>query len=151
MNDALTSRPDREMALLTEIEQALRDERRALEQQDLAALESAVANKNAAFARHAELVGKPDATALDDWRAESTTSASTPELTLEPQQHRDALRELAETCERLNRENGSLIHRMQERTRQALDILRHSDRSPRLYSGTGSAEQSAGRHSLGKA
>ena len=143
MNDALTTRPERELALLTEIEQALRSERQALERQDLVALEAAVADKNAAFARHAELAGNRGTTALDA----STSDSATPV----PQQHRDALRELAETCERLNRENGSLIHRMQERTRQALDILRHSDRSPRLYSGSGSAEQSAGRHSLGKA
>ncbi|MFN2288310.1 MAG: flagella synthesis protein FlgN [Chromatocurvus sp.] len=143
MNDALTSRPERELALLTEIEQALRNERQALERQDLVALEAAVAHKNAAFARHAELAGKTGTRALDASPAEPTTPAL--------QQHRDALRELAETCDRLNRENGSLIYRMQERTRQALDILRHSDRSPRLYSGSGSAEQSAGRHSLGKA
>ena len=143
MNDTPTSRSEQELALLTEIEQALRNERQALERQDIVALEAAVAHKNAAFARRAEVAGKTGTTALDASPGEPTTPAL--------QQHRDALRELAETCDRLNRENGSLIYRLQERTRQALDILRHSDRSPRLYSGSGSAEQSAGRHSLGKA
>ncbi|MEQ8515408.1 MAG: flagellar protein FlgN [Chromatocurvus sp.] len=134
---------DRELAVLQQVERALRDERHALEQQDLAALEAAVAAKNGALAQHADLAPQgpvgPGHTA-----AESATTAGL-------EQRRTALRALGETCDQLNRENGSLIHRMQARTRQALDILRQSDRSPRLYSGAGTAEQSAGRHSLGKA
>lgn len=142
--DATAAQLDRELALLQHIERALNAERQALEQQDLAALETAVAAKNAALAQHRDVTsqgpGAPD-------RPVTEYASAEPAL----QQRRNALRALSETCDQLNRENGSLIHRMQERTRQALDILRRSDRSPRLYSGTGTAEQSAGRHSLGKA
>lgn len=135
---------DRELALLQQIERALNDERQALERQDLAALEAAVAAKNTALAQHANFTSR--GTTIDEPGAVDPTSSTTG-----LQQRRIALRALGEICDQLNRENGSLIHRMQERTRQALDILRRSERSPRLYSGAGTTEQSAGRHSLGKA
>lgn len=141
---AAATQLDRELALLQQVERALNDERRALERQDLAALEAAVTAKNTALAQHADFTAR--GATLDDPGAADPASS-----TLSLQQRRSALRALGETCVQLNRENGSLIHRMQERIRQALDILRHSERSPRLYSGAGTAEQSAGRHSLGKA
>lgn len=135
------ARLDRELESLREVERSLRDERQALEEQDVARLETAVAAKKTAIARHGDL------------RQSAPAAASHPASAQQPalRERLDTLRTLGETCDRLNRENGSLITRMQERTRRALEILRRSERSPQLYSGTGATEQSGGRHSLGKA
>jgi flagellar biosynthesis/type III secretory pathway chaperone len=118
------------LAALEAMERALREERHALECADDAALEGAVSAKNAALARYQGSGVDPDAAA-----SESS----------------DALRALAATCERLNRENGRLIHQMTARAQRALDVLRGQDREPRLYSGSGVTRQGTGRQSLGKA
>jgi flagellar biosynthesis/type III secretory pathway chaperone len=94
------------------------------------ALEAAVSAKNTALTRYRGSGVDPDAAA-----GESS----------------DALRALAATCERLNRENGRLIHQMTARAQRALDVLRGQDREPRLYSGSGVTRQGTGRQSLGKA
>ncbi|MDP5071644.1 MAG: flagellar protein FlgN, partial [Congregibacter sp.] len=58
---------------------------------------------------------------------------------------------LANHCQDSNRRNGGLILRLQERTRGALDVLRHEDGGPKLYSLSGSREHQSDSRTLGKA
>lgn len=64
---------------------------------------------------------------------------------------KEELANLATQCQESNRRNGGLIHRLQERTRGALDVLRHEDGSPNLYSLSGSREHQSDSRTLGKA
>lgn len=63
----------------------------------------------------------------------------------------EELANLATQCQESNRRNGGLIHRLQERTRGALDVLRHEEGSPNLYSLSGSREHQSDSRTLGKA
>jgi len=62
----------------------------------------------------------------------------------------ERLRDLTNRCQQSNQRNGMLIAEMQQRTRDALGILRNSHASP-LYTGDGLSSAASDTRSLGKA
>ncbi|MEM6300753.1 MAG: flagellar protein FlgN [Pseudomonadota bacterium] len=62
-----------------------------------------------------------------------------------------SLNELALSCDSKNRRNGRLILRLQEKTRNTLNVLRGEDNGKDLYSDSGEKAPSTGSRSLGKA
>jgi flagellar biosynthesis/type III secretory pathway chaperone len=143
-----------ELARIHDLEAALLAEHEALVGSDPDALEAATRTKNAAIAaqqeqqalRSAWLRSRGmDATAsLDEAIHKIGGAARLNEL-------HEAMVRHAERCQDRNRRNGALILRLQDRTREALNILRQGDAQPALYSTSGQRENSDDSRSLGKA
>jgi flagellar biosynthesis/type III secretory pathway chaperone len=145
---ALEAALESELASLEALERALTAEREALTGRDSAAIDTAVQEKQTLLETHIRLqqtridlcAGQP----LGDAIAALSEPHQAGEL-------RDRILAQGERCDAMNRENGQLIRRQQDRAQRALGILRASDGGPGLYAGDGSTEKSGDRQSLGKA
>jgi flagellar biosynthesis/type III secretory pathway chaperone len=143
-----------ELVRIHDLEAALLAEHEALVSSDPDALEAATGQKNAAIAAQQEQQTRRAA-----WlRAQGMEATASLDEAIEKvrgtaQLHglRDALVHHARRCQDSNRRNGALILRLQDRTREALNILRQSDAQPALYSTSGQRESSDDSRSLGKA
>jgi len=143
-----------ELERIRDLEAALQAEHEALVNNDADALEAATRDKNAAIAaqqeqqarRSAWLLsrGMDAAASLDDTIRAVSGSEQLEAL-------REAMVQHARRCQDNNRRNGALILRLQDRTRDALNILRQSDAQPALYSTSGHRESGDESRSLGKA
>ena len=145
---AILAALEEEAASLQALETALLAERDALTGRDPAAIEAAVADKATRLEQHSRLQaerlarcgGRPLGEIIDALDDQASTVAL-----------RDRLLAQGERCEAINRDNGQLIRRQQDRAERALGILRATDSGLRLYAGDGSTERSGDRQSLGKA
>lgn len=162
LKSALQNLLDGEFATLRALNDALENEYRALIGNDVEALELATKQKTAALSAHRtqqmQRVSWLQAQSLDHPREQSSGNNpgasplaqlidSDPALTaLET-----TLATLAEACHDSNRRNGGLILRLQDRTRNALDVLRGGDSGGDLYSLSGARQHKADGRSLGKA
>lgn len=143
-----------ELAGIHDLEAALAAEHDALISGDPDALEAATRTKNAALAAQREQQthrsawlrsqGMDGTAPLDEVIEQVGGSLHLNELRKTMIQH-------ARRCQDRNRHNGALILRLQDRTREALNILRQSDAQPTLYSTSGQRDSSDDTRSLGKA
>lgn len=143
-----------ELTRIHDLETALAAEYDALLGSDADALEAATRAKNAALAAQQEQQLRRAA-----WTRSQGMDANAPldEViqtvggSWQLNELREAMIQHARRCQDSNRHNGALILRLQDRTRQALNILRQSDAAPSLYSTSGQRESSDDSRSLGKA
>lgn len=143
-----------ELATLQVLDDALENEYNALMGNDVDALEEATAHKDSAIRAHREQQGR-----RIDWMLglglDSTTSTSDLLDHCGATGKNSAIqRELAglgSRCQESNLRNGGLIVRLQERARNALDVLRREDHGGDLYSLSGSREHHSDSRILGKA
>lgn len=141
-----------EVAAVNTVLRILEAEQQALSKREPEQIEQCAADKDGALRQLAALqqerqtMLRPDASAtgLGDLVSRLDNRAET-----EPLQAQ--LLDLGERCETLNAANGALIERLQQHTRSALKILRGSEDSPDLYSGSGETTHLDDRHSLGRA
>jgi flagellar biosynthesis/type III secretory pathway chaperone len=132
---------------------ALAAEHEALISRDVGTLEATTATKNRCIEAHSaqqqkrlgwmQDLGLAADTALSDLVSRAGGDADLADL-------RARLATLAQDCQDANRRNGGLILRLQERTRDALDVLRREERSD-LYSLSGAHERKSDGRTLGKA
>ena len=131
---------EQELLTLTALHEALQGESAALAKGDSAHIDAAIATKNAALQAHqAEMNRRPTGAVPEAVNAD-----------LEALQSR--LASLAADCQDLNRQNGTLISKLSNRTKAALNILQGTEDATMLYSASG-MEATAGKGSrvLGKA
>lgn len=143
-----------ELAGIHDLEAALAAEHDALVSSDPEALEAATRTKNAALVAQREQQMRRSA-----WLRSQGLDGTAPLDEVIEQvggtRHLNELRqtmiEHARRCQDSNRHNGALILRLQDRTREALNILRQSDAQPTLYSTSGQRDSGDDSRSLGKA
>ena len=131
---------EQELLTLTALHEALQGESAALAEGDSAHIDVAIATKNAALQAHqAEMNRRPTGDVPEAVKAD-----------LEALQSR--LAALAADCQDLNRQNGTLISKLSNRTKAALNVLQGTEDATMLYSASG-MEATAGKGSrvLGKA
>ena len=131
---------EQELLTLTALHEALQGESTALAEGDPAIIDAAIATKNAALQAHqAEMNRRPTGDVPEAVKAD-----------LEALQ--DRLAGLAAECQDLNRRNGTLISKLSDRTKAALNVLQGTEEMAVLYSASG-VEATAGKGSrvLGKA
>ena len=131
---------EQELLTLTALHEALQGESTALAEGDPAIIDVAIATKNAALQAHqAEMNRRPTGDVAEAVKAD-----------LEALQ--DRLAGLAAECQDLNRRNGTLISKLSDRTKAALNVLQGTEEMGVLYSASG-VEATAGKGSrvLGKA
>ncbi|MEM1404356.1 MAG: flagellar protein FlgN [Pseudomonadota bacterium] len=143
-----------ELATLAVLKAILDEESSALLADNAESLEQITERKNNAIAAHAAQqtqrvqwmasAGIPSNAGLTDAVA---IAGSTPRL----ESLRADLTSLAEECAGLNRHNGGLIRRLQERTQGALNILRGNENHGDVYSLSGAKAPQGGSRTLGKA
>ena len=143
-----------ELATLAALKAILDEESTALLADNSESLEQITERKNTAIAAHATQqtqriqwmagTGIPSDVGLTDAVA---AAGSTPQL----ESLRTELTSLAEDCAALNRHNGGLIRRLQERTQGALNILRGNESQGDVYSLSGAKAPQGGSRTLGKA
>jgi flagellar biosynthesis/type III secretory pathway chaperone len=134
---------------------ALDDEHRALSGTDIDALETATRDKTQAVEAH-----RAQQQQRLTWMAAAGLGSSTPLADLlneaaagdtELPQLQAQLAALATRCQASNRRNGTLITRLQSRTRGALHVLRGAEPAGDLYSLSGARDSGSDSKSLGKA
>lgn len=144
-----------ELETLRALCDALDGEHSALTRADVGALETATQGKTQAVESHRAQQQQrltwmaaagldssvPLADLLDDLGAKNTDLSD-----LQVQ-----LAALATRCQGSNRRNGTLITRLQSRTRGALDVLRGAEPAGDLYSLSGARDGGSDSKSLGKA
>ena len=131
---------EQELLTLAALHEALQGESAALAEGDSAHIDGAIATKNAALQAHqAEMNRRPTGDVPEAVKAD-----------LEALQSR--LAALAADCQDLNRQNGTLISKLSNRTKAALNVLQGTEDATMLYSASG-MEATAGKGSrvLGKA
>lgn len=131
---------EQELLTLAALHEALQGESAALAEGDSAHIDVAIATKNAALQAHqAEMNRRPEGDVPEAVKAD-----------LEALQSR--LAALAADCQDLNRQNGTLISKLSNRTKAALNVLQGTEDATMLYSASG-MEATAGKGSrvLGKA
>jgi len=131
---------EQELLTLTALHEALQGESTALAEGDPAIIDAAIATKNAALQAHqAEMNRRPTGGVPEAVKAD-----------LKALQTR--LAALAAECQDLNRRNGTLISKLSDRTKAALNVLQGTEEMAVLYSASG-VEAAAGKGSrvLGKA
>ena len=131
---------EQELLTLAALHEALQGESAALAEGDSAHIDVAIATKNAALQAHqAEMNRRPTGDVPEAVKAD-----------LEALQSR--LAALAADCQDLNRQNGTLISKLSNRTKAALNVLQGTEDATMLYSASG-MEATAGKGSrvLGKA
>ena len=131
---------EQELLTLTALHESLQGESAALVEGDPAIIDAAIATKNAALQAHqAEMNRRPTGDVPEAVKAD-----------LEALQ--DRLAGLAAECQDLNRRNGTLISKLSDRTKAALNVLQGTEEMAVLYSASG-VEATAGKGSrvLGKA
>ena len=131
---------EQELLTLTALHEALQGESAALAEGDSAHIDVAIATKNAALQAHqAEMNRRPTGDVPEAVKAD-----------LEALQSR--LAALAADCQDLNRQNGTLISKLSNRTKAALNILQGTEDATMLYSASGmEATTGKGSRVLGKA
>lgn len=141
-----------EVAAVTTVLQILEAEQEALRQRDPERIEQCAADKDRALRQLAAL--QQDRQSLFQHTAPGSRLGelvSRLDNRAETGPLQAQLVHLGEQCEALNAANGALIERLQQHARSALNILRGSDNSPDLYSGSGETTHLDDRHSLGRA
>ncbi|MFT7287406.1 MAG: flagellar biosynthesis/type III secretory pathway chaperone [Halieaceae bacterium] len=143
-----------ERGTLKTLEVALDAEREALGSANVEALESATQSKRSAIQQQQER--QQARGEFIDQALGTNLSLSDALARLGNQDEDRALGQevidLAKRCHEINRRNGTLILRQQDRTRSALDVLRGVDLSSDLYSLDGVLSNAASdSRSLGKA
>ena len=138
--NTLVAALDRELLTLTALHEALQGESAALAEGDTANIDTAIATKNAALQAHqAEMNRRPTGDVPEAVKAD-----------LESLQER--LAALAAECQDLNRRNGTLISKLSDRTKAALNVLQGTEEMAVLYSASGvEAASGKGSRVLGKA
>lgn len=152
MGQQLASSLRAEVAAITTVLRILEAEQQALSKRDPEQIEQCAAEKDGALRQLAALQQARQQTFQPSAPASSLgdlVSALDNRAETEPLQAQ--LLDLGERCEALNAANGALIERLQQHTRSALKILRGSEDSPDLYSGSGATTHLEDRHSLGRA
>lgn len=131
---------EQELLTLAALHEALQGESAALAEGDSAHIDVAIATKNAALQAHqAEMNRRPTGDVPEAVKAD-----------LEALQSR--LAALAADCQDLNRQNGTLISKLSNRTKAALNILQGTEDATMLYSASGmEATTGKGSRVLGKA
>ena len=128
MNDAsqnMLSALQQELGTLEEVCAALKAEALALSEGDVSSIEASILEKEAALASHQNMMAqRPPA---------SEEYASNEDITA----LQDRLAALATECQELNRQNGTLISKLSDRTRAALNVLQGTEESAVLYSASG--------------
>ena len=114
-----------ELTSLESVHSALEAESLALSEGDVANIETSIQKKEAALANHQNIMGRRPTTTEEH--------ASDPDIGL-LQIH---LAALANQCQALNRHNGTLISKLSDRTRAALNVLQGTEESALLYSASG--------------
>ena len=131
---------EQELLTLTALHEALQRESSALVAGDTANIDAAIAAKNAALQAHqAEMNRRPAGDVPDAAKTELDAL-------------QDRLAALAAECQELNRRNGTLISRLSDRTKAALNVLQGTEEMAVLYSASGmEAATGKGSRVLGKA
>ncbi|MEE4280175.1 MAG: flagellar protein FlgN [Halieaceae bacterium] len=148
---ALTDLLEAELATLKSLAGALDREHAALLKGTAEEIEAAVGDKNRAVAAHREQQEQ-----RLRWMSEAALPSSTSLTELaagagEPlETHLQQLVELATACQERNRQNGGLIVKQEQRTRQALGVLRREEGGD-LYSLSGARDHSSESRIIGKA
>ena len=131
---------EQELLTLTAVHEALQRESAALSGGNANDIDAAIATKNAALQAHqAEMNRRP-----------------TGDVSEAVKEDLDALQErlatLAKDCQDLNRRNGTLISKLSDRTKAALNVLQGTEEMAVLYSASGvEAASGKGSRVLGKA
>ena len=128
MNDSgpdMLAALQRELSSLESVHSALEAESMALSDGDLTSVETSIQKKEAALAHHQNIMGQRPTTTDDH--------ASDPDIDA----LQDRLAALANECQALNRKNGTLISKLSDRTRAALNVLQDTEESTVLYSASG--------------
>lgn len=141
-----------ELASLQALHDAMRAERSALEAHDAPRIETCTQQKDTLITHHTEVQARRSAflaqrapnASLTDCIASWAEAAENARLQQE-------LIALGASCQDLNRASGLLISRLQERTREALNVLRQAESAPQLYSITGQSDHRTDSQPLGKA
>ena len=131
---------EQELLTLTSLHEALQDESAALSGGNANEIDAAIAAKNEALQAHqAEMSRRPESEVPEAIKADL-------------QDLQDRLAALAAQCQELNRRNGTLISKLSDRTKAALNVLQGTEDMTVLYSASG-VEGASGKGSrvLGKA
>jgi len=131
---------EQELLTLTAVHEALQRESAALSGGNANDIDAAIATKNAALQAHqAEMNRRPTGDVSEAVKAD-----------LDALQER--LATLAKDCQDLNRRNGTLISKLSDRTKAALNVLQGTEEMAVLYSASGvEAASGKGSRVLGKA
>ena len=131
---------EQELLTLTAVHEALQRESAALSGGNANDIDAAIATKNAAPQAHqAEMNRRPTGDVSEAVKAD-----------LDALQER--LATLAKDCQDLNRRNGTLISKLSDRTKAALNVLQGTEEMAVLYSASGvEAASGKGSRVLGKA
>ena len=131
---------EQELLTLTAVHEALQRESAALSGGNANDIDSAIAAKNEVLQAHqAEMKRRPTGDVPEAVKAD-----------LEALQER--LAALAAECQDLNRRNGTLISKLSDRTKAALNVLQGTEEMAVLYSASGvEAASGKGSRVLGKA
>ena len=138
--DTIVAALEQELLTLTALHEALQGESAALSGSNVNDIDAAIAAKNAALQAHqAEMNRRPESDVPEAVKADLRDL-------------QDRLAALAAQCQELNRRNGSLISKLSDRTKAALNVLKGTEDMTVLYSASG-VEGAAGKGSrvLGKA
>lgn len=138
--DTIVAALEQELLTLTAVHEALQHESAALCSGNANDIDAAIAAKNEVLQAHqARMSRRP--------------TGSVPEaVKADLQDLQDRLAALASQCQELNRRNGTLISKLSDRTKAALNVLQGTEDMTVLYSAAG-VEGAAGKGSrvLGKA
>ena len=138
--DTIVTALEHELLTLTAVHEALQRESAALSSGDAKDIDAAIAAKNEVLQAHqAGMNRRP--------------TSSVPEaVKADLQNLQDRLAALAAQCQELNRRNGTLISKLSDRTKAALNVLQGTEDITVLYSASG-VEGAVGKGSrvLGKA
>ena len=131
---------EQELLTLTAVHEALQRESAALSGGNANDIDDAIAAKNEVLQAHqTEMNRRPESEVTEAVKADL-------------QDLQDRLAALAAQCQELNRRNGTLISKLSDRTKAALNVLQGTEDMTVLYSASG-VEGTAGKGSrvLGKA
>lgn len=131
---------EQELLTLTAVHEALQRESAALSGGNANDIDDAIAAKNEVLQAHqTEMNRRPESEVPEAVKADL-------------QDLQDRLAALAAQCQELNRRNGTLISKLSDRTKAALNVLQGTEDMTVLYSASG-VEGTAGKGSrvLGKA
>lgn len=131
---------EQEFLTLTAVHEALQRESAALSGGNANDIDAAIAAKNEVLQAHqAEMNHRPESEVPEAVKAEL-------------QDLQDRLAALAAQCQELNRRNGTLISKLSDRTKAALNVLQGTEDMTVLYSASGvEAASGKGSRVLGKA